>query len=1204
MLAGAALLLAGNVSAQITPTAGTANPFAYALSSSVTDGVVTVNYSLNADATAVAIVLSNSVKNEVVKTVDLEGDLLTKGAHSTTIDLAGLPDACYTWVVKVTGAEKTTVEQFQDLAFWHPAGIAVDNSMESPSFGTLFIADGYTTTTAGKTRDDGAAYVGGNDGGSGLYIYDAAGNAILNKDGGQRFYGTKFAQNSILGVNASGANVTGGNFVRVGISDDGRIYVARNNNSGDYILYAENLAKLQETGEFTSLLEGKTMDATTCAYTDESGNFLVGPVQGFSVKGAGENIKLLALTRTSNDVVTFVYSLNRTAEYAIGTATTLPSPSFIAGLDQKYTISYDRSANMKYDSKGGIWYIQHRGAVSDTQPSLVYINANGEEKYKDITTANRRRGAIAVHPTMDRIAAMSASGVTSIYDITTAEDGTITLTEVYTITTGGGNMYDLAWDAAGNLYGANASTEYVRGYAIPRTEPFETKAAAQYAICYTAPIAPLYAVGAGDILGNWAPATPAEFTYADGKYTLVLDETATEFKISTAMGDWNAFNAGNLTPDAAITNGGTVNLTVNAAGGNIALPWAGEWTIVVDLKAMTLTASTETPEPQPEPEPDPELVPTLTKVFEITADVPARAWNGGTRYCAGWNGKVLLPNTVDKAISAWDATNGKVTVVDLSAEGIGNAIATDDAGNILVNNAFNNLTSRAEVTNWTIISADYTTKKSIVVTLPEGVTAARMDQIGHVAGNMLSEDGAYVFLAIDKATKVVAVKIAKGEFVSATATKADFAALNTSAVAQPLFKTAAEIEAAGIDKSFYLRYRADYGLISYVNDENALAKLEYPVKGTVNQEGFALFTLKGETYIAHPIANGDDTQACAFAVENLTTKTTAASYVSETDANATDAHVMGIAAQAISDTEAYIYVFYHDALIGCHLFSLEAPAEEKDPVYIVGYNGTWDPAAPLEIPYVDGVYKLENVTFTNSEFKLSTAKGDWNAFDAGVICAANDAIVEINTPTALYVGGNANIKIATTGTYDVEIDLENNTITLIGEVVYPETVYMIGNLGEGFNWNTNDDSHFLTPVEGSNGVYEIKDVNLVPTGGSTEAFFSFTTAIGADWPDVNAAPRYGAVEEGATPVLGEAIAVASEGGATKSWKLAAGTYNMVLDLANMTLTVTEKTSGIEGIEAENAPAVYYNLQGVEVENPENGVYIRVQGGKASKVLVK
>lgn len=37
---------------------------------------------------------------------------------------------------------------------------------------------------------------------------------------------------------------------------------------------------------------------------------------------------------------------------------------------------------------------------------------------------------------------------------------------------------------------------------------------------------------------------------------------------------------------------------------------------------------------------------------------------------------------------------------------------------------------------------------------------------------------------------------------------------------------------------------------------------------------------------------------------------------------------------------------------------------------------------------------------------------------------------------------------------------------------------------------------------------------------------------------------------------------------------------------------------------ENAPVEYYNLQGVRVANPENGVYIRHQGNKASKVLVK
>lgn len=46
-------------------------------------------------------------------------------------------------------------------------------------------------------------------------------------------------------------------------------------------------------------------------------------------------------------------------------------------------------------------------------------------------------------------------------------------------------------------------------------------------------------------------------------------------------------------------------------------------------------------------------------------------------------------------------------------------------------------------------------------------------------------------------------------------------------------------------------------------------------------------------------------------------------------------------------------------------------------------------------------------------------------------------------------------------------------------------------------------------------------------------------------------------------------------------------------------------TGVEAIELnENTPAVYYNLQGVKVTNPANGVYIKVQGNKASKIYVK
>ncbi len=53
------------------------------------------------------------------------------------------------------------------------------------------------------------------------------------------------------------------------------------------------------------------------------------------------------------------------------------------------------------------------------------------------------------------------------------------------------------------------------------------------------------------------------------------------------------------------------------------------------------------------------------------------------------------------------------------------------------------------------------------------------------------------------------------------------------------------------------------------------------------------------------------------------------------------------------------------------------------------------------------------------------------------------------------------------------------------------------------------------------------------------------------------------------------------------------------------IAVTGDKSGIAGIEAEaNAPVEYFNLQGVRVANPENGLFIRRQGNTVTKVLVK
>ena len=53
-----------------------------------------------------------------------------------------------------------------------------------------------------------------------------------------------------------------------------------------------------------------------------------------------------------------------------------------------------------------------------------------------------------------------------------------------------------------------------------------------------------------------------------------------------------------------------------------------------------------------------------------------------------------------------------------------------------------------------------------------------------------------------------------------------------------------------------------------------------------------------------------------------------------------------------------------------------------------------------------------------------------------------------------------------------------------------------------------------------------------------------------------------------------------------------------------TITVTYDTAtAIEEVATDNAPVEYYNLQGVKVANPENGIFIKKQGSKTTKVVL-
>ena len=79
------------------------------------------------------------------------------------------------------------------------------------------------------------------------------------------------------------------------------------------------------------------------------------------------------------------------------------------------------------------------------------------------------------------------------------------------------------------------------------------------------------------------------------------------------------------------------------------------------------------------------------------------------------------------------------------------------------------------------------------------------------------------------------------------------------------------------------------------------------------------------------------------------------------------------------------------------------------------------------------------------------------------------------------------------------------------------------------------------------------------------------------------------------------------GGDDNKWNFTEeATYDVTIDVAAMTVSFTKvDPTAINAVEtASEAPATYYTLGGIQVEKPVAGVYVKRQGGKAVKVVVK
>lgn len=247
---------------------------------------------------------------------------------------------------------------------------------------------------------------------------------------------------------------------------------------------------------------------------------------------------------------------------------------------------------------------------------------------------------------------------------------------------------------------------------------------------------------------------------------------------------------------------------------------------------------------------------------------------------------------------------------------------------------------------------------------------------------------------------------------------------------------------------------------------------------------------------------------------------------------------------------------------------------------------------------VDGVL-TQKIPEMKGDFKIVKfdSEGEANWANAWGVAAKGD-IVEANKDVALTFGGeNANLptgKVLKNVTVTIVPGADNAlTIKFAPESIEDEQEawYLVGEAP--LDWNFNETT--LMTKAGDN-------VYTKTVAAAAADNFRFKVNKNGAWSGCYVLP------EGVEAVeLGQEYELVGPADTPNDMHIAA-------DWTNVTVTVTidgEKVKmvcaagegAIEAIDADNTPAIYFNLMGQRVANPENGVFVRVQNGKATKVIL-
>lgn len=607
---------------------------------------------------------------------------------------------------------------------------------------------------------------------------------------------------------------------------------------------------------------------------------------------------------------------------------------------------------------------------------------------------------------------------------------------------------------------------------------------------------------------------------------------------------------------------------------------------------------------------------TLTQDWKYTTDIPAI---GEARFGTGVGGKVYVNDKSRKTLYAFDGTQ-RETVGTSGAAAMG--IATDDAGNLIILNGWAGGGAMKTVTLW-----NHTTKvfTSINITVPEGVTAARMDGLGKAVGDIFSEAGGAVFFAGASNTAIAKIFIANGQQVA----KKSKAIQTGISLDNLTIATALTDDPESDDITFRVRGNKDF----YYNDGPQW--VGYTRVGKVSSSsGGDVFTVGGTLYTVEPAGA---TYFDGFQIVNRTTNEVVATHEQEGTVNNGQSNGTSLTAEVINETTVRIYQFQPGEFAAQYTFTLPAPKV----IYLLGSiegGGNWNPTVGLEAKETStDVYEADFNACPGNNFKIATKIGDWETVNSNLIGFETDNANAVIGENAIVAGGGA-IRIEEGGSYHVVINLTNAeamTMTLTKKPIsaFPDKFYVIGDI-DGHAWKPSYGEAVLMPTE-QEGVYKTAGkVTFNNAGGN--AYFSFATALGAndnDWNPVNA-NQWGAkagntkiVNQGDESFFYSQDATLGYFGSEHNYIVANGSYYIDIDIINGTVTLYDGLSGVGSVKA-SAAKVYgcngeirveggnmtsiYNAAGQTVAlnsadksfNVARGMYIVVVDGKAQKVIVK